>query len=64
MRRLKVSEYASDEHVKEVTVKVNKGGESRPELRTRLVIQETKRVDAPHDAASVFAGTPPLFKGH
>ena len=43
-------------------VDVNKGDEQRPDVRCRLVVKETKRLTTlgPEDAASVFAGTPPL----
>ena len=58
--------FESEEHVKAVTgtgpisvdwVDVNNGDESRLELRSRLVVQETKRVTTlgPQDAASAFA---------
>ena len=71
IRRQGVFAFASEERVQEVTgkapisvgwVDVNKGDESRPELRGRLVAQETKCVATrkPQDAASVFAATPPL----
>ena len=51
---------------------MNKGDESRLELRSRLVVQETKRVTTlgPQDAASAFAATLSLeaavrvVKGH
>jgi len=43
-------------------VDVNKGDDSRPEYRSRLVTQETKRVSTIEagDVAAVFAATPPL----
>jgi len=43
-------------------VDINKGDDSRPEYRSRLVTQETKRVStiAVDDLAAVFAATPPL----
>ena len=43
-------------------VDTNKGGQQRPELRSRLVAKETKRLSTlgPDDAATTFAATPPL----
>ena len=43
-------------------VDVNKGDEQRPDVRCRLVMKETNRLTTlgPEDAASAFAGTPPL----
>ena len=40
----------------------NKGDEENYELRSRLVLQETKRVTsiAPGDTAATFSATPPL----
>ena len=59
--------FESEEHVKAVTGhspdfgglgRCDNGDESRLELRSRLVVQETKRVTTlgPQDAASAFAG--------
>ena len=43
-------------------VNTNKGDAERPDVRCRLVVQETKRVSTlgPEDAAAIFAATPPL----
>ena len=70
MRRLKVFEYACGEHVKEVTgnapisvdwVDVNKGDQSRPELRSRLVVQETMRVSTLGPRRICVAGGTSIF---
>ena len=71
MRMLKVFEYAPLEEAREATgrapisvdgVDVDKGDDSRPEYRSRLVAQETKWVTSlsPEDVYAVFAATPPL----
>ena len=71
MRQLKVFEYVTEEEARACTgrapisvdwVDVNKGDDRRPELRSRLVAQETRRVSTlgPEDVAAVFAATPPL----
>ena len=71
MRSLKVFEYVAEEEAREITgrppisvdwVDTNKGDRERPVLRSRLVVQETRRISTlgPEDAAAIFAATPPL----
>ena len=71
MRMLKVFEYAPLEEAREATgrapisvdwVDVDKGDDSRPEYRSRLVAQETRASStiASGDIGAVFAATPPL----
>jgi hypothetical protein len=71
MKALKVYEHVSEQTARETSgrppisvdwVDINKGDETRPELRSRLVAQETRRVSTlgPEDAAAIFAATPPL----
>ena len=64
MRRLEVFGHASEEQVIEVTgkapismdwVEVNNGDESRPKLRSRVVVQETKRLHRNHSHEHFFS---------
>ena len=67
MHKLKVYERATVEEAKEDGciliptrwVHINKGDKDNPQIRSRMVIQETKR-RAELDAAATFASTPPL----